>query len=64
MRRLGMWGEEKPAVAISHAGFEKMGGGVKPPAASWSRRRESNPDLTLRRGPFYPLNYGEQRRLL
>ena len=27
----------------------------------WSRRRESNPDLTLRRGLFYPLNYDEQR---
>ena len=26
----------------------------------WSRRRESNPDLTLRRGPFYPLNYDEK----
>ena len=25
----------------------------------WSRHRESNPNLTLRRHPFYPLNYGE-----
>ena len=28
----------------------------------WSRRRESNPHLPLRRRPFYPLNYGETTR--
>jgi hypothetical protein len=26
----------------------------------WSRRQESNLHLSLRRTPFYPLNYGEQ----
>ena len=27
----------------------------------WSRQQESNLHLPLRRGPFYPLNYGEHR---
>jgi Ser-tRNA(Ala) deacylase AlaX len=28
-------------------------------ALTWSRQRELNPHLSLRRTPFYPLNYGE-----
>src|SRR5690606_20149148 len=29
---------------------------------SWRPRRESNPDLPLRRGPLYPFNYRGVRR--
>jgi hypothetical protein len=37
------------------------GGGVTsgPETVVWSRRQESNLYLSLRRTPFYPLNYGE-----
>lgn len=31
---------------------------------SWSRQQESNLHLPLRRGPFYPLNYGEGRKIV
>jgi len=31
-----------------------------PNARQWSRRQESNLHLSLRRTPFYPLNYGEK----
>lgn len=34
--------------------------GRMPNARQWSRRQESNLHLSLRRTPFYPLNYGEK----
>ncbi len=41
--------KEKPGYVRNVAGF-----------CVWSRRQESNLDLSLRRAEFYPLKYGEK----
>lgn len=51
---------QKNRYALQRAGFREplglLGNSI------WSRRQESNLDLSLRRAEFYPLKYSEKAR--